>query len=132
MPFKNQAYFAKKKAAKSAKKTLKAVMNMERERGGKQRADGREIVTCKQSVAVHTQGGNATGAERIHVVADLTPQAPPSLLPAKKYCDITGLPAKYTDPKTKLRYCGLEVWEVIRTLVSRHLGGRDTAKKHDD
>jgi len=31
-------------------------------------------------------------------------EAPPSLLPAKKYCDLTGLEAKYTDPKSKLRY----------------------------
>jgi len=31
-------------------------------------------------------------------------EAPPSLLPAKKYCDLTGLEAKYTDPKTRLRY----------------------------
>ena len=31
-------------------------------------------------------------------------EAPPSLLPAKKYCDLTGLDAKYTDPKTRLRY----------------------------
>src|SRR5208282_4077105 len=30
--------------------------------------------------------------------------APPSLLPQKKYCDITGLEGKYTDPKTKLRF----------------------------
>jgi INO80 complex subunit C len=30
-------------------------------------------------------------------------EAPPSLLPAKKYCDLTGLEAKYTDPKT--RFC---------------------------
>jgi INO80 complex subunit C len=49
---------------------------------------------------------------------DLTSQAPPSLLPAKKYCDITGLPAKYTDPKTRLHFRGLEVLDVIRGMVS--------------
>jgi len=49
---------------------------------------------------------------------DHTPAAPPSLLPAKKYCDITGLHAAYTDPRTKLRYKGLEVWHVVRNLVS--------------
>ena len=59
----------------------------------------------------------------IHSCIDHTPAAPPSLLPAKKYCDITGLHASYTDPKTKLRYKGLEVWHVVRGLVSatRHL-----------
>lgn len=50
--------------------------------------------------------------------SDHTVSAPPSLLPAKKYCDITGLPAKYTDPKTKLHYRGLDVLDVIRGLVS--------------
>jgi len=42
--------------------------------------------------------------------------APPSLLPQKKYCDITGLEAKYTDPKSKLRYHNAEVYAVIQTL----------------
>jgi len=42
--------------------------------------------------------------------------APPSLLPQKKYCDITGLEGKYTDPKTKLRFHNTEVYAVIQTL----------------
>jgi INO80 complex subunit C len=42
--------------------------------------------------------------------------APPSLLPQKKYCDITGLEGKYTDPKSKLRYHNAEVYAVIQTL----------------
>ena len=42
--------------------------------------------------------------------------APPSLLPQKKYCDITGLEGKYTDPKTKLRFHNSEVYAVIQSL----------------
>lgn len=42
--------------------------------------------------------------------------APPSLMPQKKYCDITGLEGKYTDPKTKLRFYNSEVYAVIQTL----------------
>ena len=42
--------------------------------------------------------------------------APPSLLPQKKYCDITGLEGKYTDPKTKLRFYNSEVYAVVQTL----------------
>lgn len=34
----------------------------------------------------------------------------------KRYCDITGLPAPYTDPKTRLRYHNKEVFGVIRSL----------------
>lgn len=34
----------------------------------------------------------------------------------RHYCDITGLPAPYTDPKTRLRYHDREVFGVVRTL----------------
>ena len=45
-------------------------------------------------------------------------ESAPSLHPAhrKHYCDITGLPAPYTDPKTRLRYHNKEVFEVVRAL----------------
>lgn len=45
-------------------------------------------------------------------------ESAPSLHPAhsKKWCDITGLPANYTDPKTKLRYTNREVYAAIRQL----------------
>ncbi|KAJ1675719.1 Co-chaperone [Spiromyces aspiralis] len=42
--------------------------------------------------------------------------APPSLQPQKKYCDITGLEAPYTDPKTNLRYHSAEVYATIKQL----------------
>lgn len=34
----------------------------------------------------------------------------------KKYCDITGLPSRYTDPSSRLRYHNKEVYAVIRTM----------------
>jgi INO80 complex subunit C len=45
-------------------------------------------------------------------------ESAPSLHPAnhKHYCDITGLPSKYTDPKTKLRYYDKEIFAVVRSL----------------
>lgn len=45
-------------------------------------------------------------------------ESAPSLHPAhqKHYCDITGLPSRYTDPKTRLRYYDKEVFGVLRTL----------------
>jgi INO80 complex subunit C len=45
-------------------------------------------------------------------------ESAPSLHPAhsKQYCDITGLPSRYTDPKTKLRYYDREIFGVVRTL----------------
>lgn len=44
--------------------------------------------------------------------------APPSLKPAKKYSDISGLPANYTDPQTKLRFTSSEEFSYIRLLPS--------------
>ncbi|KAI9281536.1 YL1 nuclear protein C-terminal domain-containing protein [Sporodiniella umbellata] len=58
-------------------------------------------------------------------------ECPPSVLPQKKYCDITGLDAKYTDPKTALRYHNAEIYQFIRTLgvpnVQAYLSSRNAA-----
>ncbi|OCF40308.1 INO80 complex subunit C [Kwoniella heveanensis CBS 569] len=62
------------------------------------------------------EGENDATVERKEIITYHTPTAPPSLLPPKKYCDITGLHASYTDPRTKLRYKGLDVWHVVRGL----------------
>jgi hypothetical protein len=45
-----------------------------------------------------------------------TIDAPPSFKPAKKYSDISGLLAKYTDPQTKLYYALAEEFSTIRSL----------------
>ncbi|XP_063988599.1 INO80 complex subunit C isoform X2 [Diachasmimorpha longicaudata] len=42
--------------------------------------------------------------------------APPSFKPAKKYSDISGLPARYTDPQTKLYYATAEEFSTVRSL----------------
>jgi INO80 complex subunit C len=43
-------------------------------------------------------------------------ESAPSLAHSRHYCDITGLPAPYTDPKTRLRYHDKEVFGLIRSL----------------
>jgi len=50
-------------------------------------------------------------------------EAPPSMYPAKKYCDITGFEAPYTDPRTKLRYANTEVFKLIRSLPDDYIQG---------
>ncbi|XP_077978154.1 uncharacterized protein LOC144433678 [Glandiceps talaboti] len=42
--------------------------------------------------------------------------APPSFKPAKKYSDLSGLSANYTDPHTKIRYSNTEEFSRIRML----------------
>ena len=48
--------------------------------------------------------------------ADESITAPPSMLPAKKYCDMTGLEARYTCPRTRMRYCNKAVYQAIQDL----------------
>jgi INO80 complex subunit C len=43
-------------------------------------------------------------------------ESAPSFRRGNKWCDVTGLPAKYTDPKTKLRYRDGEVYQAVRSL----------------
>ncbi|XP_063698308.1 INO80 complex subunit C [Culicoides brevitarsis] len=43
---------------------------------------------------------------------------PPSFKPPKKYSDISGLIAYYTDPQTKLHYHNSEEYQTIKTLPS--------------
>lgn len=68
-----------------------------------------------------TAGGSSTGATNMAsalgpAVTYTNIESAPSLQTKKHYCDITGLPARYTDPKTKLRYHNQEIFGVIRTF----------------
>ncbi|XP_012680517.1 INO80 complex subunit C [Clupea harengus] len=54
---------------------------------------------------------------------------PPSMKPAKKYSDISGLPANYTDPQTKLRFASSEEFSYIRLLPTDVVSGYLTLRK---
>jgi len=58
------------------------------------------------------------GANRAPTVTYSNIESAPSLHPTsqRRYCDITGLPAPYTDPKTRLRYHNGEIFGVIRSM----------------
>ena len=47
--------------------------------------------------------------------------APPPLKPIKKYSDVSGVPASYTDPLTGLHYHSSEEFDVIRTLSTNSI-----------
>ena len=49
--------------------------------------------------------------------------APPSFKPAKKYSDLSGLQAKYTDPQSKIRYANAEEFSRIKMLPSDIVAG---------
>ncbi|EHK21304.1 uncharacterized protein TRIVIDRAFT_51996 [Trichoderma virens Gv29-8] len=61
-------------------------------------------------------GGAGAGAVSAPNATYTNIESAPSLAHSKHYCDITGLPAPYLDPKTRLRYHNKEVFGLIRTL----------------
>ncbi|KIH88546.1 INO80 complex subunit C [Sporothrix brasiliensis 5110] len=67
--------------------------------------------------------GHSAGAAALSAVGASAPsvtytniESAPSLAPQRRYCDITGLSAPYTDPKTRLRYHNMEVFAAIRNF----------------
>ncbi|KAJ3224498.1 chromatin-remodeling complex subunit ies6 [Clydaea vesicula] len=46
--------------------------------------------------------------------------APPQLLPPRKFCDVTGLEAHYTHPATSLRYHNKDVYYFIQNYLSKN------------
>ncbi|KAK4126242.1 hypothetical protein N657DRAFT_299671 [Parathielavia appendiculata] len=58
----------------------------------------------------------ANGASSAPTATYTNIESAPSLAPLKHYCDVTGLPAPYMDPKTRMRYHNREVFAMIRNL----------------
>ncbi|GAA6053820.1 hypothetical protein JCM3770_003052 [Rhodotorula araucariae] len=139
-PFKNP-YYTRQLQGQGGKrnKSLKQILSLERERvdrvleDRKQRVlaaiaeeQGAPAATAMQvdSTEQAMQEDEACAAdterrlqEAFHeVVSYASVEAPPSLMPPKRYCDVTGLDAKYTDPKSMLRYHNPEVYDVLRTF----------------
>ncbi|ORY14778.1 YL1 nuclear protein C-terminal domain-domain-containing protein [Clohesyomyces aquaticus] len=61
-------------------------------------------------------GASANGPAATYTNIESAPSFHPSS--QRRYCDITGLPAPYTDPKTRLRYHNKEVFAGIRVMPS--------------
>lgn len=59
-----------------------------------------------------TAGGMSTAPNATYTNIE----SAPSMAHHKHYCDVTGLPAPYTDPKTRLRYHNGEIFGLIRNL----------------
>ena len=52
----------------------------------------------------------------LHAFAGGNIEVGPSIAPKKKYSDISGLEATYTDPKTKLRYATVEEYKQLKNI----------------
>ncbi|KAH8827075.1 hypothetical protein DL96DRAFT_1697017 [Flagelloscypha sp. PMI_526] len=106
-PFKSPNYT---KNINRRAKNLKALLTQEKERDARER-DARRLARD----AVNAVG---KGEEDPPTYASI--EAPPSLLPQLRWCDITGLEGPYTDPSTGLRYHDRHVYGVVKSLNMPH------------
>ncbi|KAF4607476.1 pumilio domain member 6 [Pleurotus pulmonarius] len=111
-PFKNPSYT---KNSNRRTKNLKAVLGQEKERERAERERRRQQKLESMDVDEGVEHKDST-VEEEDLPTYSSIEAPPSFLPQKRYCDITGLEAPYTDPATGLRYHDKSVYELIKTL----------------
>nr|GAT52008.1 predicted protein [Mycena chlorophos] len=111
-PFKNPDYL--KKGSKRSKH-IKAVLTQERERERVER-ERRQQERIESGMEVDGETTPAVGEDEEDFPTYTSIEAPPSLLPQRHYCDITGLEAPYTDPATRLRYHDKSIYELIKGL----------------
>ncbi|OAX41816.1 hypothetical protein K503DRAFT_441468 [Rhizopogon vinicolor AM-OR11-026] len=126
-PFKNPNYT---KNVNRRTKNLKTVLGQERERERVERERRRQE---RDSQAMDVDDAQKELVETTEDIPTyLSIEAPPSVLPQRHYCDITGLEAPYTDPRTGLRYHDKSVYEVIKNLSERSEGlfGCKGSKSH--
>ncbi|GAW01591.1 YL1 nuclear protein C-terminal domain-containing protein [Lentinula edodes] len=109
-PFKNPEYT---KNLNRRAKNLKNIMGQERERERAEREKRRLEKAEKDAMEVD---GKEVTMESEEIPTYLSIEAPPSVLPHKHYCDITGLEAPYTDPVTGLRYHDKDVYALIKEM----------------
>ncbi|KAF7587296.1 hypothetical protein BBP40_007427 [Aspergillus hancockii] len=85
--------------------------------GSRTPTEGAYITQAAQSLSTLVLEKNARAM--LPAVTYTNIESAPSLHPSQqtRYCDITGLPAPYTDPKTRLRYHDKEVFGVVRSLA---------------
>ncbi|EDO16323.1 hypothetical protein Kpol_1059p13 [Vanderwaltozyma polyspora DSM 70294] len=74
---------------------------------------GRRHKSSKQLVADEMKRLNNVEGNPKHNVTHFTVNAPPSLKPPKKYCDITGLIGKYKSPTNNIRYYNSEIFQLV-------------------
>ncbi|KXN85891.1 Chromatin-remodeling complex subunit ies6, partial [Leucoagaricus sp. SymC.cos] len=137
-PFKNPNYT---KNVNRRVKNLKTILGQERERERADREKRRQEKAKAEAqgpdkMEVYGEPTKSVASEQDEEVPTyISIEAPPSILPQKRYCDITGLevyhsslflhlvprahdPSKapYTDPATGLRYHDKRVYEIVKGL----------------
>ncbi|KNE64209.1 hypothetical protein AMAG_09252 [Allomyces macrogynus ATCC 38327] len=103
-PFKKNAHFV------SRVKKYRALPNL---------LSHQQAVDVARAAAVAAElGEEATSPTSVVGPSYTSIRTAPSVRPNRKYCDVTGLPANYTDPVSGLHYYDKEVYQYIKGLSS--------------
>ncbi|KAF8319851.1 uncharacterized protein EI90DRAFT_2626360 [Cantharellus anzutake] len=107
-PFKNPSWSSSRQGAANKRgRGLKQILASDRER---------EKFYRERAQLAPEVDGEVPKSREEDVVFYHTVEAPPSILPQGKYCDITGLEGPYTHPTSGLRYHDQSVYEVVKSL----------------
>ena len=74
---------------------------------------GRRYKSAKQLVSDELKRLNSVEGNPVHKVTYFNINAPPSLKPTAKYCDITGLTSSYKSPTNNIRYFNSEIYQLV-------------------
>ncbi|KAJ3370016.1 hypothetical protein GGF31_004867 [Allomyces arbusculus] len=103
-PFKKNAHFV------SRVKKYRALPNL--------LSHQQTVDAARAAAAAAETGEEATSPTSVVGPSYTSIRAAPSVRPNRKYCDVTGLPANYTDPVSGLHYYDKEVYQYIKGLSS--------------
>ncbi|CAI4059823.1 Ies6p SKDI_05G0260 [Saccharomyces kudriavzevii IFO 1802] len=76
-------------------------------------SDENKRINALLSKANKAVEGSGTAKRLVSKVTYFSVEAPPSIRPAKKYCDVTGLKGLYKSPTNNIRYHNAEVYQLI-------------------
>ncbi|GFO34284.1 LOW QUALITY PROTEIN: ino80 complex subunit c [Plakobranchus ocellatus] len=82
-----------------------------------------KVFNCKTPLQSNYQRNPDRAAVYSSTQGNGSIDAPPSFKPAKKYSDISGLEARYTDPQTKMRFANADEYGRVRMLPGDIISG---------
>ena len=104
---------ALKKSKRPKKKAVKRVVVAKRKTRGMERRGPKPFMQLLEEADL----------DRLppHVPSYFTSAAKPSRYPPRKLCDVSGLPAKYKDPASKMKYLGMREYNTIQSMPTAAL-----------
>lgn len=98
---------------KSQKHQIKKKVNRRNKAARQLISDEQKRINGLLEASVLEENTQETRKRLVPKVTYFNINAPPSMKPPKKYCDITGLNGPYTSPTNNIRYHNSEIYQLI-------------------